>query len=121
MRIIAIVLLAGFLTGCMSDHEYMLRKNNAENQSAHEQTYDVAEITGPVTIGQGATFRVRAATQPFAPIDVPDGIAAQRGVIRDVLTGAVIGYGLHRAGATTNYESSHNTTTTSTTSTGAAQ
>lgn len=121
MRILTALIAAMCLTGCMGEREYMLRKANATNQAAHQQTYDVAEITGPVTIGQGATFRVRAATQPFAPIDVPDGIAAQRGVIRDVLTGAVIGYGLHRAGATTNYESSHNTTTTSTTSTGAAQ
>lgn len=111
MRIIAVFIAAACLTGCMGEREYMLRKRNAENQAAHEQTYDVAEITGPVTIGQGASMILRASTQPFQPIEVPDGVAAQRGIIRDVVTGAVIGYGLHQAAGGNSVSNSHNTTT----------
>lgn len=110
----AILIAAGLLTGCMGEREYMLRKRNAENQRAHDQVYDVAEITGPVTIGQGASMVLRASTQPFAPIDVPDGMAAQRAVIRDVVTGAVIGYGLHQAAGDTQTRTTNATTTTTT-------
>lgn len=117
MRIVTALIAAMCLTGCMGEREYMLRKRNAENQAAHEQVYDVAEITGPVTIGQGASMVLRASTQPFQPIEVPDGVAAQRGIIRDVVTGAVIGYGLHQAAGGNSVKNSNNTTTT----TGGAQ
>jgi len=94
-----IVILA--LTGCMSDYEYMLRKANATNAAAHQQTFDVLTIKGPVTIEQGAELTTRAPTQPFQALPVPDGVAAQQGMVRDIVTGAVIGVGLHEAGNTT--------------------
>jgi len=107
--IIAVVVL--LLAGCMSDHEYMLRKKNAENAAAHPATFDVLTIKGPVNIAAGAELTTRAATQPFQPLPVPDGIEAQRGIVRDVVTGAAIGYGLHQAG--------HNSTTKTTVTGGA--
>ena len=39
---------------------------------------------------------------------VPDGMATQQAIIRDVLTGAVIGYGLHEAGGNSSVKNSHN-------------
>ena len=109
LAIIAVVAL--MLAGCMSDREYMLRKQNADNAGKHAQTYEVLTIKGPVKIEAGAELTTRAATQPFQPLPVPDGIEAQRGIVRDVVTGAVIGYGLHQAG--------HNSTTKTTVTGGA--
>jgi hypothetical protein len=108
--IITLVLILA-LTGCMSEREYMLRKANAANAAAHPATFDVLTIKGPVNIAAGAELTTRAATQPFQPLPVPDGIEAQRGIVRDVVTGAVIGYGLHQAG--------HNSTTKTTVTGGA--
>ena len=98
--IITLVLILA-LTGCMSEQEYMLRKANADNAAAHPATFDVLTIKGPVNIAAGAELTTRAATQPFQPLPVPDGIEAQRGIVRDVVTGAVVGYGLHQAGNST--------------------
>ena len=94
--IIAVVTL--LLAGCMSDHEYMLRKQNADNAGKHPATFDVLTIKGPVTIETGAELTTRAPTQPFQPLSVPDGVAAQQSMVRDIVTGAVIGFGLHQAG-----------------------
>ena len=113
MRMIMILALVMVFAGCMSDNEYMLRKQNAENAAKHPPVYDVLTIKGPVNIAAGAELTTRAATQPFQPLPVPDGIEAQRGIVRDVVTGAVIGYGLHQAG--------HNSTTKTTVTGEAAQ
>ena len=102
MKLIIGLILILALAGCMSDHEYMLRKANADNAAKHQQTFDVLTIKGPVTIEQGAELTTRAATQPFQALQVPDGVAAQQGVVRDIVTGAVIGYGLHEAGNISN-------------------
>jgi len=107
--IVAVVAL--LLAGCMSEREYMLRKKNAENAAAHPATFDVLTIKGPVNIATGAELTAKAPSQPFQPLPVPDGIEAQRGIVRDVVTGAVIGYGLHQAG--------HNSTTKTTVTGGA--
>lgn len=113
-RFIALLLTTAALTGCvgMSDREYMLRKKNTENQAKHQQTYEVGELQGPITLENGARIVFRASTQPFAPLEVPDGQAYQRAVIKDAITGAVLGYGFYQAGsggAVT--KNSHNTTT----------
>ena len=113
MKLIIGFILILALTGCMSEREYMLRKKNAENAAAHPATFDVLTIKGPVNIAAGAELTTRAATQPFQPLPVPDGIEAQRSIVRDVVTGAVIGYGLHQAG--------HNSTTKTTVTGEAAQ
>jgi len=112
MKLITGLILILAMAGCMSDREYMLRKKNAENAGKHPATFDVLTIKGPVTIEAGAELTTRAATQPFQPLPVPDGIEAQRGIVRDVVTGAVIGYGLHQAG---------HKSTTKTTVTGGAE
>ena len=111
MKILVVLIFAMAFAGCMSDREYMLRKKNAENAAAHPATFDVLTIKGPVNIAAGAELTTRAATQPFQPLPVPDGIEAQRSIVRDVVTGAVIGYGLHQAG--------HNSTTKTTVTGGA--
>jgi len=111
MKLIMILVLVMVMAGCMSDREYMLRKQNADNAGKHPQTFEVLTIKGPVNIAAGAELTTRAATQPFQPLPVPDGIEAQRGIVRDVVTGAVIGFGLHQAG--------HNSTTKTTVTGGA--
>ena len=107
LAIIAII-TAGALAGCMTDREYMLRKTNADNQAAHAQTYEPLVIKGPITLSEGASITANTPSQPFQPLAVPDGMAAQRGIIRDVVTGAVIGYGLHEAGGNSSVKNSHN-------------
>ena len=111
MKLITVLVLVAMLAGCMSDNEYMLRKDNAVNAGKHPTTFPVLEIKGPVDIKSGAVLTVKTPTQPFQPQPVPDGIEAQRGIVRDIVTGAVIGYGLHEAG---------NATSTRTTVTGEA-
>ena len=112
MKIVVFLLAAALLSGCMSERGYMLRKKNAENQAAHPPVYEAGELRGPITLGEGSRVILRSPTQPFQALPVPDEVEAQRGVIRDVLTGAVIGYGLHRAGGSSTVEDSHNTATT---------
>lgn len=93
------------LTGCMTEREYMLRKSNAENQAAHPTTFEVAHFVGPLTLEDGGEIKIVTPNQPFKPLNVPDGADYQRAVIRDAITGAVIGYGLYRAGSTTTTKS----------------
>ena len=107
LAIIAIITAAA-LAGCMTDREYMLRKSNADNQAIHAQTYEPLVIKGPITISDGASITANTPSQPFQPLAVPDGMAAQQAIIRDVLTGAVIGYGLHEAGGNSSVKNSHN-------------
>jgi len=98
MKLIIGLILILAMVGCMSEREYMLRKANAANAAAHPATFDVLTIKGPVTIETGAELTTRAPTQPFQPLSVPDGVAAQQSMVRDIVTGAVIGFGLHQAG-----------------------
>jgi len=93
-----VVMLAGCFSGCMSDREYMLRKKNAENAAAHPATFDVLTIKGPVNIAAGAELTTRAATQPFQPLSVPDGIAAQTNLAKKAIGAALIGYGVSKIG-----------------------
>jgi hypothetical protein len=98
MKLFSAMILVLLLAGCMSDREYMLRMKNAKNAAAHPATFDVLTIKGPVSIAAGAELTTRAATQPFVPLAVPDGIAAQTDLAKKAIGAAVIGYGLSRIG-----------------------
>ena len=98
MKLIVAMILILAMAGCMSDREYMLRKKNAENAAAHPATFDVLTIKGPVTIAPGAELTAKAPSQPFVPLAVPDGIAAQTDLAKKAIGAAVIGYGLSRIG-----------------------
>ena len=93
--IITLVLILA-LTGCMSEREYMLRKKNAENAAAHPATFDADHQRTCQHCGRRRTDHQSADT--FSASEVPDGIERQRGIVRDVVTGAAIGCGLHQAG-----------------------
>ena len=96
--IITLVLILA-LTGCMSEREYMLERPNADNAAAHPATFDVLTIKGPVNIAAGAELTTRAPTQPFQPLVLfPTALPRSRALVRDIVTGAVIGFGLHQAG-----------------------
>ena len=82
----------------MSDKEYRLRKKEIEAKSAHPKTYDVITLTGPFEMKEGATLVATSPSQPWVNTEIPDGQEIQRAVIRDVITGAVIGYGMYRIG-----------------------
>ena len=98
MKLIIGLILILAMAGCMSEREYMLRKKNAENAAAHPATFDVLTIKGPVTIQAGAELTAKAPSQPFVPLAVPDGIAAQTDLAKKAIGAAVIGYGLSRIG-----------------------
>ena len=98
LAIWAIAVVALMLAGCMSDREYMLRKQNADNAGKHPQTFEVLTIKGPVNIAAGAELTTRAATQPFVPLAVPDGIAAQTDLAKKAIGAALIGYGVSKIG-----------------------
>ena len=121
-KTIAIVLTFVFLfsmivptTGCMSDKDYRLRKKEIEAKAAHPATYEVLKITGPFELKNGATIVAASPTQPWKDTPIPDGMNVQKAVIRDVITGAIIGYCFyqvgHSKGDTTNtYNYSEGTT-----------
>ena len=98
-------------TGCMSRREYMLRKKEIEAKAAHPKTYDVITITGPFEMKEGATLVATAPTQPWADTKIPDGQDIQRAVIRDLTTGAIIGYGFYRIGRASGDHIHNNNTT----------
>ena len=87
-----------FLTGCMSDREYRLRKKEIEAKAAHPATYDVITITGPFEMKESAKLIATSPTQPWNDTDIPNGQEIQRAVIRDTITGAIIGYGFYKIG-----------------------
>ena len=114
MKLIMILALVMAFTGCRTKYGYMLDKMNAENAAKHPPVFDLVTVEGGeegVTIGQGARVVIKTPTQPFVPQKFADEIEAQRGIVRDVVTGAVIGFGLHQAG--------HNSTTKTTVTGGA--
>ena len=109
MKLITGLILILAMAGCMSDREYMLRKANAANAAAHPATFDVLTIKGPVNIAAGAELTAKAPSQPFVPLTVPDGIAAQTDLAKKAIGAAVIGYGLSRIGDSG--DTTNNTTT----------
>lgn len=95
--------------GCISDREYQLRAKSIEAQSKHPATYESVRIKGPLTIPANGEIVVNVPSQPFVPQQIPDGMATQRAIIRDVVTGAIIGYGAYQIGAGTS-GNTYNTT-----------
>ena len=114
MKILVVLILAMAFAGCTTKYGYMRDKLNAENAAKHPPVFDVATVEAGdgIELKKGAKITVRTPTQPFVPLNFPDEIEAQKGIIRDVVTGAVIGFGLHQAG---------NSTSTKTTVTGGAE
>ena len=98
MKLIIGLILILAMAGCMSEREYMLRKKNAENAAAHPATFDVLTIKGPVTIEAGAELTAKAPSQPFQPLAVPDGIAAQTDLAKKAIGAALVGYGVSKIG-----------------------
>ena len=98
MKTISIILVLTLSCGCMSEREYMLRKENAVNASNHPATFPVLTIKGPVNIAAGAELTATAPTQPFQPLTVPDGIATQAGLAKTAIGAALIGYGVSKIG-----------------------
>ena len=96
--------------GCMSDREYRLRKKEIEAKANHPKTYDVITITGPFEMKEGAKLVATSPTQPWNDTKIPDGQDIQRAVIRDLVTGAIIGYGFYRIGHPHGGNTTNNTT-----------
>lgn len=111
-KILALAIIACIVTGCMSEREAWLRGKSADNQKAHSADFEVWRIKGAakIELEDGAEMSVKAPTQPFVPLQVPDGMEAQKSIVRDVVTGAVIGVGLHEAGNTTSNKTINNNT-----------
>lgn len=97
-------------SGCvgMSDKEYRLRKKEIEAKAAHPKTYDVITITGPFEMKEGAKLVATSPSQPWNDTQIPDGQEIQRAIIRDAITGAIIGYGFYRISRISG--DTHNTT-----------
>lgn len=92
----------------MSDKEYRLRKKEIEAKAAHPKTYDVITITGPFEMKEGAKLVATSPSQPWNDTKIPDGQEIQRAIIRDAITGAIIGYGFYRISRISG--DTHNTT-----------
>lgn len=90
-RPVAAALAAALLTGCMSDREYQLRKQQLTNQANHPATYEPMsfEMRGPVKLelveGSQLKVRVTAPGQPFREIEIPDGIRSQTELIQHLV------------------------------------
>ena len=103
------LILATSLTSCISKKEFMLRKKEIEAKANHPASYKVVELTGPFEMKEGAVLTAFSPTQPWKNTDIPNGPEVQKAVIRDVLTGAVIGYAFYRIGRGT-HTTNNNTT-----------
>ena len=85
------------LTGCMTDREYQLRKQQLANQASHPQTYEpmAFEMKGPVKLelvdGSQLKVRVTAPGQPFREIPIPDGVRSQTELIQHLINVGAIG------------------------------
>jgi len=108
------------LTGCMSDREYQLRKQQLMNQANHPATYDLFTVEGPIKVelAQGGRAKVTVPGQPFREIAIPDGVKTQADLVKHLVSvGAVTAVGW-KALDSVNQET---TKTTTTTVTGGAQ
>lgn len=72
---------------CMSDKEYILRKQQLDNQAKHPTTYDLFTVEGPIKIelGEGGKAKVSVPNQPFKTIPIPDGIKTQEQLIAHLI------------------------------------
>ena len=73
-----IVISVGFMcVSCMSDKEYMLRKQDIEAKTAHPATYSPLVIKGPVTVPEGGEMVITVPNMPYQQTAIPDGQAYQ--------------------------------------------
>ena len=94
--ILAAVFFVLVMASCMSDREYRLRKKEIEAKASYPPTYDVIRIEGPFEMKEGATLVAASPTPPWKDSNIPNGPELQRAVIRDIITGAIIGYVTYR-------------------------
>lgn len=88
MRAISILLCVIFLSSCMSDREFLLRKQQLKNQAAHPSTIDILRLEGPIKIEilEGGKVGVTAPNQPFTVVDIPDGVKSQVDLVNHLIT-----------------------------------
>lgn len=114
-KTMASVLSAAFLlTGCMSDREYQLRKQQLANQANHPATYDLFTVDGPfkIELAQGGKAKVTVPGQPFREIPIPDGVKTQADLVKHLVSvGAITAVGW-KALDNVNQETTKTTTTT---------
>jgi len=105
--IVAVVAL--LLAGCTTKYGYMRDKLNAQNAAKHPPVFDMVTVDAGdgIKLEKGAKITLRTPTQPFVPLKFSDELEAQKGIVRDIATGAVIGYGFNQAG---NHTSTKTTT-----------
>ena len=72
---------------CMSDKEYILRKQQLDNQAKHPTTYDLFTVEGPIEIkiADGGKAKVTVPNQPFKEVHIPDGIKTQEQLIAHLI------------------------------------
>ena len=97
--------LACMLTGCMSDKEYQLRKQDMVNKANYPSTYQPVRIKGPLTLDSQSEIVVTVPNQPYTPTVIPNGQAIQAQLVKDIATiGAVTAgavYSVHKASGDT--------------------
>ena len=76
------------MTGCMSEREYQLRKNDIDAKKEWKPTYQILSIKGPLNVPEGGELIINAPSQPFVPTNIPDGQAYQ---LRALTTTEAIG------------------------------
>lgn len=71
----------------MSDKEYILRKQQLDNQAKHPTTYDLFTVEGPIEIkiADGGKAKVTVPNQPFKEVHIPDGIKTQEQLIAHLI------------------------------------
>lgn len=80
------------LCGCMSEREYMLRRQDVAAKQAWPATYQPIVIRGPLTLDKDSELVITVPNQPFQHTPIPDGQAAQIGLAKDALhTAAILG------------------------------
>lgn len=101
----------------MSDKEWTLRNRQLKNQAAHQETFQVFSMKGPVTfeLKEGAEFAANAPTQPFKEVSIPDGAKYQTqlaGTAMAAATAGILGYkAIDNANGSSSMSNSHNVTT----------
>ena len=76
------------MTGCMTEREYQLRKNDIEAKKEWKPTYQILSIKGPLNVPEGGELIINAPSQPFVHTNIPDGQAYQ---LRALTTTEAIG------------------------------
>lgn len=87
-KLAAAIVAAIALTGCMSEREYQLRKNDIDAKKDWKPTYQILSIKGPLNVPEGGELIINAPSQPFVHTNIPDGQAYQ---LRALTTTEAIG------------------------------